>query len=749
MEDMYSRTIVHPLPTEPPLVRRFPFSAEWFGPVHTTFLGGKDQQPLANEVGIDADWSIACDVNASPTVARAAQDLQMFLDVAMGIRLPICSKTSPSNANTIALALAAGYEREASSIDVRPSIVRLEASDAAGVFQGVVYLEYLMKLRRAPCLPRGVIEHRPIFKTRIFRSILSPYSCDELMLDDAYYNEGILNHLAHEGFNAIWLHGQLRDLVPPSVFPELGAGWQDRQRRLNNLIRRAADYGMRVYIYFTEPLSFHRDHPFWRSHPEVAGQPWNQFVALCTSTAAVKEWLEQSYRCLFELAPGLGGVILITASEHHAHCYCHTRSQAEMKCPRCRERTPQEVIGEILAIDERAIHAVAPEAEIIAWNWSWNWYEPDPQVGLLKLVPEGVTIMGDVDRGGSFTLFGKQYYNDEYSNIYVGPSDRFKGVARWCREHGRPVYGKTQISTTHEAATVPFMPLVQNVARKYDGLREEGCTGLMEVWNFGSFITPITAIANRFSWEPLPDSIDAAAREVATLYYGENVADLVVRAWNQFCEAAKTYPLSIPALYMQPLNRGPAFPLFFDPVDEPTPASWLDMPVMNHRPEDWIKPPFDADTYVRGFTEMLKGWRKALATLKEGAALVEPEYQHAYDRDLAVAECMEVLIRANLNVTRFALARDRLWKGVSKKEGLALLDDMEAICREQLELIDSIRQILQRDSRLGFHGEAYTYLIEDTSLDRASAAARDILRTRIPDWRRRLDPTATVASDFA
>ncbi len=749
MANMFQKSIVHPLSTEPPLARRFPFSAELMGPMWTEYRRDDSAQPGSSEVAIEGDWVIAFDPGVSSTLTRAAQDLQSFLDVTMGLRLPLTATTAGPGTKAIALSVTGEGEPESCRIEVGEGGIRLDASDPSGAFQGVVHLERQMLLARAPFLPSRITERRPVFRTRIFRSILSPYSTDELLVNDAYYHENTLNQLAHEGFNGVWIHGQLRDLVPPSVFPELGQGWEVRQRHLNNLVRRAGDYGIKVYIYFTEPLSFADTHSFWEVHPEVRGVSRHGYSALCTSTPEVREWLDRSWRSLFTLAPGLGGVILITASEHVAHCYTHVHRQEDMDCPRCRERTPQEVIAEVLALDEGAIHAVAPGAEIIAWNWSWNFYEPDPQTGFLERVPEGVTVMGDVDRGQPFTLFGKEYYNDEYTNILPDPSVRFKGVARWCRERRKPIYGKTQISVAHEAATVPFLPLVQNVARKYEGLREEGCTGLMEVWNFGSFLTPITAIADRYSWEPLPESRESAAREVAQLWYGREVAEEVSRAWEEFCEAARTYPLSIPALYNQPLNRGPAYTLFFDPSDEPTSASWLDIPLVNHRPADWIRPPFTPEVYLRGFDEMLVGWRRAVDRLRLAAPRVAPEYERAYDRDLAAAEGYGLLIEAGLNVTRFALARDRLHGDAPAEEKMRLLDEMEALCRDQLRLIEAIRPVLARDNRLGFHGEAYTYLLDEERLQAAELAARDIIRLRIPDWRRRVQPTGAVASDFA
>jgi hypothetical protein len=734
---------------DPPLAHRFPFSAAVLGPVHCVRLRDADARPRPEEVAIEADWRICCDLSSSPVAMRAALDLQTFLDVAMGLRLPLAGADREGE-RVVSLSFGSGNGSQACVVAVTPRRIALHGADAPGLLQGVYHVERLMQRRRAPYLATGEMQRQPVFGTRVFRSPLSPMRWDELLLEDVPYSEGMLDHLAHEGFDGIWLHGRLRDLVPPSVFPELGAHWQQRQARLAALIRRAADYGIRPYLYLTEPLGFSADDPFWQAHPDLRGERSRDNYALCSSTDAVREWLARSYEALFTLAPGLGGVILITASESLSHCYSHVRTNPALSmaghsslhdgisCPRCREIAPQAVVSEILGIVEASVHAAQPAAEVIAWSWSWNFWEPDPQPDMLRRLPAGVTVMADVECGGHYQLYGQDYYNDEYSNVYVGPGERFRATAAWLRDHDRPLYGRTQLSVAHEAANVPFIPLLHNVAEKYERLRQAGCIGLMETWNFGNFLTPMTAVANAMAWEPRPESVHAAVRQVAVQYYGEGAADIVVAAWRRFADAAGNYPLSIPALYYQPLNWGPAFPLFFEPAEERGPNSYTMNPIRNHRVADWIAAPFTPAVYLRAFADMHEGWERALALLRSAEPAVDGALAHAFRRDLACIEAFGLLVRSNLNVTRFALARDRLHSGADRDESLALLDEMAAICRDHLAANAAIRPLLEADPRLGFHGEAFAYQIDAASLDTAAAIVADVLERRIPDHRARL-----------
>ena len=102
---------------------------------------------------------------------------------------------------------------------------------------------------------------------------------------------------------------------------------------LNRLVKKVDRFGIKVYLYFNEPRSLKQEDTFWKAHPELKGQPMTfsgiskefdaHYISLCTSTPAVKEYLEESAYNLFKAVPGLGGAFLITASEWPTHCYSH------------------------------------------------------------------------------------------------------------------------------------------------------------------------------------------------------------------------------------------------------------------------------------------------------------------------------------------------------------------------------------------------------------------------------------------
>src|SRR5581483_10613505 len=125
--------------------------------------------------------------------------------------------------------------------------------------------------------------------------------------------DGLLQRLSAEGINGIWLHGVLRDLAPGGKsFPEFGNGCETRLANLRSLIKRAAPYGIGVYLYLNEPRAMPKS--FFRNRPEMSGVHENGFAALCTSQPAVREWMSAALTHLFSEAAGLAGVFTISAS---------------------------------------------------------------------------------------------------------------------------------------------------------------------------------------------------------------------------------------------------------------------------------------------------------------------------------------------------------------------------------------------------------------------------------------------------
>ncbi|MEO6908503.1 MAG: hypothetical protein ABI210_11495, partial [Abditibacteriaceae bacterium] len=144
---------------------------------------------------------------------------------------------------------------------------------------------------------------------RIWRSPFSDFRDgshdidDETVTANAVYTDEELARIAVSGFNAIWVHGELHHMAKSSVFPEFGVNAKLHVTNMRALIKRAARYGLKVYVFMQPPLGLPEEDPFWKAHPHIAGTPmqwqlndgsWSTYLSTCTSTPEVKKHIFES-----------------------------------------------------------------------------------------------------------------------------------------------------------------------------------------------------------------------------------------------------------------------------------------------------------------------------------------------------------------------------------------------------------------------------------------------------------------------
>ncbi len=529
------------------------------------------------------------------------------------------------------------------------------------------------------------------------------------------YSDAELARIAAAGFNAVWVHGNLNQVVRTEVFPELGPDAELHQQRMNALVERAGKYGIRVFLFCQPPRAIPREDDFWRHHPDVAGQAETiaddgnrdvELLSLCTSTEAVKQYLYQAAAELARQVPGLGGLILITASEYPAHCWSRrgrviqgdgSFANAALDCPRCARRKPEAVVSEIIRQVRDGVRSVNADWMLIVWNWSWTFYAPSPCGEIIAALPGDVVLMVDFERGGRKVIAGKERIIDEYSLSYTGPSGQFKDVRAVARAHGIRVMAKLQFGTTHEMATVPNLPVLGTVFAKADAVRTLGLVGFMGCWNFGNRLTANTAGFNAFLSGELPPQRDDALRAFASRYFPGGDPAGVAAAWLAFGAAMDHYPFSIPFLYSGPANFAFVLPLRPGPLTGPSVGrSWL----LDERGDDMGNAlgGYDIEEIIVGFERLAEGWAGGLQTLR--AALPSCPDAHAREELDTAAVCWHAF-RSTANFCKIYRLR-RQWND-------RLLPDYQAIVRDELENLQAVLPILRRDVRFGYHIEAHGY----------------------------------------
>lgn len=577
---------------------------------------------------------------------------------------------------------------------------------------------------------------------RIFRRPESDFNADEPLQAASVYTAESLGLLVEHGFNGIWLRGRLRDLMQSNVLP--GLNDSRRQERLDSLravIARGRAAGIGVYLFFNDPLALPAHDPFWRAHPDLAGETHRDHagqcdsgvqnvVALCLSTPTVARFFEEAAASVLRDLPSLAGVILITASEHHSHCWSHyvryglddgmtLPSVAPMRCPRCARREPAELVSQIARGWRNAADAHAPQCRVIAWNWSWSLWYRDPQREVLDALPPGVDVMADWERGGQRAWRGRTIVVDEYSLGYAGPSERFLGTRAAARQAGRAVLAKLQIGTTHEIATVPNLPLLTNLHQKLAGLHEHGIAGFMGAWNFGCTLTLNTYAIRHFLERPAEyRDRDRFLASLAQSYLGVTDPVAVIRAWEQFARDFENYPFHIQLLYFSPLNDAPAHPLSFRYTGTPLGDSWV-AHAFGDRLEDCLGP-FTMVEVADAFAALDRGWQEGLAGYAQALRNLAPDataaqHQHAAE-ELRCAQMIDLQFRSAANLFRFHQERQRLMaeRGLVAPCDLPRTEALESILCDEIRNAQDALPLVEADPRLGFHQEARVYMYDAT-----------------------------------
>ncbi|MEI8351086.1 MAG: hypothetical protein WCG36_02120 [bacterium] len=582
----------------------------------------------------------------------------------------------------------------------------------------------------------------------IFRSPLANYYKGDIQQSLETHSEEFFKALAADGFNAVWLRGVLRDLCVTSVFPELGEGSAALKDTLNQLCRRAAPHGVKVFLYFNEPLAFPRTDPFWTRHPALKGQPGTSPMdeaantyALCTSHPEVIAFLEQGTRDLFASCPLLGGVFMITRSEHHTHCYSHN---LKVDCPLCRERSLSDVIAGVVNAVARGMRAASPTARTIAWNWSWPL---EQEAEIISKLDKTVAVMADFERGGCKVIAGIPRMIDEYSLAYVGPSEKFRNCLETARRHGLDTFAKLQVGTTHELATVNNLPLIPNLLGKVRGVRAQGLKGILGCWNFGNRLTLNTFAFHYFS-ETADHNLDdeTLMRGLARAYFPgltDGAAADIVAAWRCFSAAFDHHPFCISFLYIGPINYAVRYPLPvpWDTAPEtPMCFSWTPLPdrlgtkvrqaVDGWRQDEvfgsWRGGDFTLDEMVLCLERMTVLWSEGLALydvaapdkawpeslseqsvvnhrLSAAATALSSPLSQRTERELRNARVIHHVLRSCRNI--FRAYRIKVSKGTTAA--------WRAVAQDELAHLQALLPLLHGEQEIGYHSEAQAWFFTE------------------------------------
>lgn len=636
--------------------------------------GIRDTSLSAGEKEWEIRDGLVLDLAAAPgeVVLTAAKDFVDYLSAAMELsaRIDRWGRTRDAGLSirlddgSGGLTLGDGY------MGYRVTVgegIEILAHDERGAAQALYYLEDLMTLRKAPFLEKGQVENRAMYSPRIVHSGFR---------QDVYPDEHLAS-IAHAGMDAILLSAK----GPNQVY----TGFLD----MNDLIRRAAKYGIDVYLLSAIPS---------RKHPDEEG---------------AQEYYDSTYGELFKACPGIKGVILVGESNSFPSKDPHTSGRTSFPPPDvlpdgrqmpgwwpCMDFPP------LLEMIQKAVFRYNPQADIVLWSYNWGWAPARDRVKLIRSLPEGISLMATYEMFEVYEEEGVRERSTDYTLSVVGPGYYFRTEAEAAAECGVKLYAMTNTAgQTWDFGTIPYEPFPDQWQKRYDTMREcrekYGLCGLMESHTYGltpSFISELAKWNFTLSTRPQENLL----HRILASHYGEEAAGTAREALGIWSEAIRYY-IAAEADQYGPFRVGPAYPLNFNRVSAPPHCTGILEPryvALENTHESISIPQIRIHHEIKSLREMER-------LMKEGIDIMEriedpnDDLQELMD----IGKYIYLTVRTAIHTKEFLVARTHLNVSDNVADASRWLDEMEQIALREIENAKQALPIVRLNSRLGWEQE--------------------------------------------
>jgi hypothetical protein len=514
---------------------------------------------------------------------------------------------------------------------------------------------------------------------RFIYSYFAPFGDPLLHPDLNPFPDGLLQSLAKQGINGVWLHVVLHQLTSSNIFPELG-----------------------------------KDH--------------DGFGTLCTSVPMVRQWVKESLTNVFAYVPELGGVFTITGSENLTNCWSKQHGD---QCPRCSGREPAEVIAEVNKAIAEGVWEGNPDAKVIVWDWGWPdgtaWGKNTWAADIIKQLPDNVYHMSvsewslPLHRGGIKTTVG------EYSISAVGPGPRALRLWDMAKSRNLKTIAKVQVNNTWELSAIPYLPVMNLIGEHIKNLQKENLDGLMLSWSLGGYPSPNLELVKYIQDHP-SHTLDQSLLEIAVNRYGKESAPEIVKAWGTFSSAFTEFPYGL-SVYTAPMNYGVSNPFYPDPTGKK--ATMLGFPFDDL--DKW-RGVYPAGILADQFVKLADEWEKGLPYFKNALEKAEnPAHNTNVLEDYRFATAAWIHFKSVANQVRFIMARDSLRSGnLGQNQVAAKIKVIEDIARDEMQLARQIYLISKEDSRIGFEASNHYFYFPLDFVGKV-INCEYILKTWLPD----------------
>ncbi len=672
--------------------------------VHESDIVNPAYQVKDNEYQLPGEVRIKVSVSAGEVMRVGAEDFADFLKTSMGLSASVV--TDGAAEVTVALAEDAGVELgefavyRGFRIDTEDGIC-VYGHDERGASQALYYIEDLMTFKKAPVLSKGVINKKPAFSPQMVHS-----GYGEDVFPDNY-----LMRIAHEG----------RDAITLDVYGKGGEEYDNA----NDLIRRAARYGIDVYAY-SEVLS--------RMNPEAP---------------EAEAYYDGIYGELFKACPGFKGIIFVGESIEFPSKDPnigggYRRDLGQDGIPGGKPSSgwwPCEDYPVWLNVVKKSIYKYSPDCEIIFWTYNWGYQPEEYRLKLIETLPEDIILLA------TFEMFHPvQYENSvgfccDYTLTFEGPGNYFKSEAIAAKKRGLRLYSMTNTAgLTWDLGTIPYQPMPQQWMRRYAEMFKAkdnwDLSGIMEGHHYGLYPSFISKLSKHCFYEPR-ESMEELLKTILISEFGETDYETIVAGLDDFSQAIRHVTPSNSDQYgamrigpSYPFNLATAIPVQPGPINEMFYPSFV-MPRYHNFPE-----PNQTPTSARIHDE-INSMNKATALMEAGVEKFE-KVTEPNEKFLRLKNMCQFILNSNKTGTRakewhVLICRMNL---EHSKEGLGkIYDEMEELLNAEIANAEATIPLVEADSRLGWE-PCMRYMTDRWHLEWKIRHTRHVIDNEIGEYRR-------------
>lgn len=589
--------------------------------------------------------------------------------------------------------------------------VEIAGFDERGIAFALYNLEDMLSLRRAPFIKRDTYFRKPMYSPMM---IHSGYGFD--MFPDSY-----LSRIVHEGRDAIMIFVRGINKTPK--------GFLD----FNDVISRAARYGIDVYAY---------------SNIKSPIGPYDE---------GAEECYDEIYGKLIDECPGFKGIILCGESVEFASrdphvCggdYRNADDKFSGGIPKNKVSAgwyPCCDYPDWLRLLQKVLYKRNPDFDIIFWSYNWTGAPEEARLALINSLPEGITTQATFEMSEPKKLETALTCCADYTISYVGPSKCFDGEAKAASKRGLKVYSASNTAgRTWDFGVLPYLPTPQQWQKRFKLMEkyhdECGLSGLNECHHYGMYPSFITKLSKwcfsepRISYDTLLDNVlkiefgDSYEKvKEATEYFSEGISYIVPSAADQYgaFRIGPSYPFCLEGFMHAVCQFQPDAVLKGGSVVN---TGYVEANANKRHTLAAVRVPEEIRSLIRAKELFEKGNEILDAVENKNEALMLLANQTHF---------MVHYITTGINAKRSYVIQRELRGAKERDKARALVTELEALLRSEMDNAREAITYVKKDSRLGYE-PSMEYIGDEWHIEWKLRQVQNVLDEQLPTLKQAIE----------